>query len=258
MAEEKGNNQDGGLSQSNYYQNGKYMSYSQFKGFEECEAKEMARIRGEYKEPENKAYLMGGYVDAYFSGEAKKFSERHPEIYGKNGLKSDFVQCDRIIESVEKDDYFHSFYQGKAQVIETGEIAGVPFKGKFDFLTDSRIVDMKLMRNVDDIWVDGIGKVPFWKAYGYDIQAAIYQNLHLQNTGDRLPFYLAVATKEDITGKHIFRFSQQTLDSALAEVRAKAQRFQGIKEGWIEPRECGHCDWYRQSHKMSEADVMKI
>lgn len=246
------------LKESNYFDSKAYMSYSEYKDFKECEAKAMAKIRGDYKEPENKAYLMGGYVDAYFSGQEKKFTDRHPEIYGRNGLKSDFVQCDEIIKSIEGDDYFHSFYQGKAQVIETGIIAGVPFKGKFDFLTDDRIVDMKLMRNVDDIWVDGIGKVPFWKAYGYDIQASIYQYLHLQNSGKRLPFYLVVATKENITGKYIFEFTQKTLDLAMTEVKQNAPRYQAIKEGTIDPIECGHCDWYRISHKMCDEDIKEI
>ena len=246
------------LDDKNYYGNETYMSYSEFKSFEECEAKAMAKIRGEYVEPTNKAYLMGGYVDAYFSGEIKEFADKHPEIYGRNGLKADFVQCDSIIKSIEGDEYFHSFYQGKAQVIETGMIAGVPFKGKFDFLTDDRIVDMKLMRNVDDIWVDGVGKVPFWKAYGYDVQASIYQYLHLQNTGKRLPFFLVVATKEDVCSKHIYQFSQETLDSAMNEVKAKAPRFQSIKEGTIEPIECGHCDWFAMTHKMNEKDIKKI
>ena len=45
MEDSKGNNPIGKLNQSNYYSNNKYMSYSQFKGFEECEAKEMARDR---------------------------------------------------------------------------------------------------------------------------------------------------------------------------------------------------------------------
>ena len=246
------------LKGKNYFKDKSYMSYSEFKKFQECEAKAMAEIRGDYVEPPNKSYLMGGYVDAHFSGEEKIFADKHPEIYGRNGLKSDFVQCDEIIKSIEGDDYFHSFYQGKAQVIETGIIAGVPFKGKFDFLTDDRIVDMKLMRNVDDIWVEGVGKVPFWKAYGYDIQASIYQYLHLQNSGKRLPFYLVVATKEDITGKYIFKFSQKTLDSAMAEVKQNAPRYQSIKEGTIEPVECGHCDWFRQSHKMDDKDIKEI
>ena len=36
----------------------------------------------------------------------------------------------------------------------------------------------------------------FWKAWGYDIQGAIYQEVVRQNTGILLPFGLAVATKE--------------------------------------------------------------
>ena len=245
------------LTNSNYYKNNDYMSYSEFKNFDECENKAMATIRGDYVRPTTNAFLMGGYVDAFFSGEMQEFIKSHyGEIYMKNGKpKADFVKCDAIIDTIRNDDYFMSYYKGQSQVILTGRIANVAFKGKLDMLFDDKIVDMKLMKDTSDVWVDGIGKVPFWKAYGYDIQASIYQELVYQKTGKRLPYYLAVATKQDTPQKHIIRFSQDTIDSAMNHVMEKAPRYDAVKGGILKPTECGHCDWYYMNHKMSEADI---
>lgn len=246
------------ITKSDYYENHHYMSYSEFVGFKHCEARQLAIIKGEFVPETSKAYLAGGYIDAYFSGESKEFADKHPEIYGRNGLKADFVQCDEVIRVIEADEYFHSFYKGEPQVIETGVINGVPYKTKMDFLFDDKIVDMKLMKDTKDIWVDGVGKIPFWKAYGYDVQAAIYQYIHSQNSGKILPYYLAVATKEDTCGKYLFEFSAETLKSALEEVIALSPRYQSIKEGKIDPNECGMCDYYKKTHVMSGKDIVII
>ena len=54
----------------------------------------------------------------------------------------------------------------------------------------------------------------FWKAWGYDIQAAIYREIRAQNDGEIKPFRLAVATKETETDLQIFEFIDETLDEA--------------------------------------------
>ena len=43
------------------------------------------------------------------------------------------------------------------------------------------------------IWVEGQGKIPFVEAWGYDLQAAIYQAIE----GNGLPVIIAGATKGD-------------------------------------------------------------
>lgn len=169
------------LDKSNYYTKEKdqeFMSYSQFCQFRSCEAEALAELKGLWVEPTTKPMLIGSFIDAHFSGESKEFAEKHPEIFKKDGsLLSDFAHALDIIKVIESDPYFFSFYQGDAQVIETGMIAGVPFKIKMDTVTPDRIVDQKVMKDCSDVWTD-MGKVPFWKAYGYDVQAAIYQEVH--------------------------------------------------------------------------------
>jgi len=253
------------LNEQNYYSEEsdlQYMSYSQFKDFLECECKALAIVRGEYEKPSTTALLQGSYVDAHFSGEMEKFKEGHPELFKKDGsLKADYEVCDRVIESIEKDpELLENFYKGDSQTILVGEIAGVPFKGKLDMLYPDKIVDMKCMSSIDPIWDENERrKKPFYSFYRYDLQAAIYQELAYQKTGVKYPYYLAVATKEKTPKKYVFRFDQTVLDKALEEVKALAPRFQAIKKGEIEPKECGHCDYYYENHMFdSDFDVVEI
>lgn len=249
-------------NQENYYDKQSdydYMSYSQFCKFMKCEAEALAEVRREYEEEMTKPMLVGSYVDAHFSGEMDEFTKKHPEIFKKDGtLLSDFVGASKIIKTIEEDPFMLSFYQGDKQVIEVGQIAGIPFKIKMDSLYPDKIVDQKVMKDFDDIWTDAEGRVPFWKAYGYDIQAAIYQEIHAQNSGEKLPFYLVAASKQDSPDKRIIQFSQQTLDNALNLVRGMAERFDSIKKGKIDPKSCGKCDYCRMKKKMSEKDIVII
>ena len=47
------------------------------------------------------------------------------------------------------------------------------------------VVDLKIMRDFEPKYVDGMGKVNFIEAWGYDFQGGIYQAIE----GDHLPFY---------------------------------------------------------------------
>ncbi len=252
------------INEDNYYtpeSDMAYMSYSQFKDFLECEAQALAIVKGELAEPVTTALLQGSYVDAYFSGEIEKFKEENPLIFKKDGtLKADFEVCERVIKAIEEDEYLlNGFYKGNPQTILTGEIAGVPFKGKLDMLYPDKIVDMKCMASVDPVWDEKERrKKPFYSNYRYDLQAAIYQELLFQNTGKRLPYFLAVVTKEKTPRKLVYEFSQEVLDAALEEVKAKAPRFQAIKKGEIEPNECGSCEYYYWTHKLTVFDIKTI
>lgn len=48
-------------------------------------------------------------------------------------------------------------------------------------------------------WVRDLGYLDFIRFWGYDTQGAIYQETVRQNTGKRLPFYIAAASKEPTT-----------------------------------------------------------
>lgn len=240
----------------------KYMSYSQFKDFLECEEMALAIVNQAYVKPTTQALLQGSYVDAYFSGELDEFKENNPSIFKKDGaLKSDFEICNNVIQAVEQDQAFREeFFSGEAQKILTGEIAGVPFKCKIDMLYPDKIVDMKCMGSVDKkIWSDEEHRyMQFYAYYKYHIQAAIYQEIVRQNYGITLPYYLAVVTKESVPAKHAYQFSQDVLDETLEYVKERAPHFQDLKQGKAEPSSCGHCDYCKATHKFTIFDIEQI
>ena len=223
----------------------KYMGASQFKAFDDCEARALAELKGEYEREVTNSLLIGSYVDAHFEKTLDIFRARHPEIFTRNGdLKADFKRAEYIIERIERDPLFMEFMSGQKQVIKTGEICGVPFKIKIDsYHPGKMIVDLKIMKDMEPIWKEEKGRINFAEAWGYDIQGAIYQAIE----GNRLPFYLAVATKEVEPDIEIIEIPQHYLDAALEYVKQKVMRLQAIKEGDIEPARCEKCNYCRRT-----------
>ena len=207
MGEEKNE-----LTNDNYFSKEnrtKYMSASLFKEFEKCEKNALAMVNGEVEEKKSDALLFGSYVDAYFSNELEDFIPKHPEMFNsKTGeLKAPFKNIETVIEAIENDEMLLKYLSGEHQVIMTGEIEGIPFKGKIDsYFPDKIIVDQKVIKDFEPVWVEKVDdngnvrnvKVDFIEAYDYIVQGAIYQFLVKQNTGKELPFILAVTTKEEV------------------------------------------------------------
>lgn len=83
------------VTPENYYSpemNMAYMGSTQFKAFERCEAAALAELKGEYRPPSSAALLVGGYIDAWFSGELPLYQAQHPEIFKRDGtLKAEYV-----------------------------------------------------------------------------------------------------------------------------------------------------------------------
>lgn len=267
------------LTEQTYYgreASAKYMSASQFKSFMRCEAAALAEIRGEYIRPSTTALLVGSYVDAKLDGpEAfETFQLEHPEIFKKDGTpKADFVQAEEIYQSIVSDRLLSLLLSGKKQVIVTGKIAGVPFRGKMDSLLDSEIckiimqefpktvnvlggpfctgaiVDGKIMRDFLPVWSDSEWRKVNWvDAWDYPIQGTIYQKLE----GGHKPFILAAATKEAGTDKDALYIPQTELDAALRIVETYAPIYQEIKQGKREPVGCGQCEWCRRQKVLTE------
>ena len=245
------------LTNDNYYSNNEYMSASQFKDFLKCEAYAMAKINGEWIEEINNAFLIGGYVDAYFSDELEQYRFKHPELFNKDGsLKATYKIAEIVIERVKQDEYMMHLLSGQTQLIQTGIISGVPFKIKMDSVLDDTIVDQKIMKDTKDVWDDGYKA--FWEAYGYDIQLAIYQYIHAQNEGIMKTCKLAVATKETSPELAVYRFKQETLNNALEIVKNQAPRYHQIKLGLIEPVGCGQCAYCKSKMKLNESMEKEI
>lgn len=227
-----------------------YMGSTQFKRFMECESQALAIIRGEYIPETSTALLVGSYVDAYFSGELDLFKGKNPDIFTRQGtLKSDFQQAEQVIQRIERDRQFMEAISGGSQVILTGKIEGVPIKIKVDSLKPDRTVDMKIMRDMADVYdKENREWQPFWKAWGYDYQGAIYREIRRQNDGLSVPFGLAVATKErPEPDLDLLALPGPALDEALEIIKASIVYYDGLKNGLYEPERCGKCPYCRST-----------
>lgn len=229
-----------------------YMSVSQFKDFTKCEANALAKLIHLEPAETSTALLVGSYVDRYFEGTLEEFRSEHPEILKRDGtLKADYVQAEEIIKRIESDEMFMRFIGGRSQVVMTGVVFGYEWKIKVDSLHDDKIVDLKVMKDFEPIYVPGEGRQHFIEAWGYDIQGAIYQEVVRQNTGKKLPFYIAAATKEKVTDLAIFEVPQDRLDTALKIVEAKIDRVADVKNGFEKPNRCGRCDFCKKTKKLT-------
>lgn len=246
------------LTKSTYYTdeaNDRYWSASFVKGMLDCPARTLAELRGEYERPESDALLIGSYVDAYFSGakEFNKFIDEHPQIYNtRTGeLKSGFKQADAMIRRAENEDGFMEYLHGRRQRIFTGEIAGIPFKCKLDFITKNRIVDLKTVKDFEPQYKEGQGRIDFATAWNWPLQMAIYQEIVRQNIGEKLPTFLACITKQDPPDLAVIEVNQEVLDAELAVLKAKLPMLEAMRLGAVEAPRCNHCAYCRQSRTIN-------
>ena len=235
------------LNASNYYEPSPYMSASQFKAFLSCEAAALAEAERAFTREPSNALIQGQYVDAYFTGNVEEFRAGHPELFKKDGtLKSTFTACEAAINRIEKSETAMEYLEGEKQVIVTGEILGVPCKGKLDVLGDDRIVDLKCMRDFLPVWKDG-ERIDFIRAWGYDIQAYFYTELVRQQYGKDLPFYILAVTKEASPDLLLVEIPDWLIRSAGEVVKHYINRFDLIKKHEIEPRRCGKCAYCKET-----------
>lgn len=248
------------LTERNYYGESAsraYFSVSQFKDFLKCPAMAMAKLNGSYSPERGRALILGSYVDEMLTGTKRsqeKFIEaNYSELFKKNGEPyADIAQANETIARVQKQPKMMHYLKGKHQTIMTGEICGVPFKIKMDsYKPEEYIADLKYMASLRSPNLFE----PMVKYWGYDIQAACYQEIVYQNTGKRLPFYFDVATKEKPAHLALGQISQWDMDAALDVVKSNIVHFQKIKTGEIPAERCEdyNCDYCTSTAIITEA-----
>ena len=256
------------LTNVNYYSaaaNKDYMSVSQFKDFagtiahDACEVTALRKASSLIIPPKTTALLVGSYIDSYFEGTLDEFKAANPEIFkktGDKGLLADYRQANDIINRIERDALFSSYMAGQKQVIMTGKLFGIDWKIKMDsYHPDDKIVDLKVMKDMKPIWSDSCHRyIDFIRSWGYDIQGAIYQKIVEINTGKKLPFYIACATKETPCDIEIIEITQKYLDEAYAFVESHIQRVIDVKNGTVQPNACHTC-YYCKSDKVLSAPI---
>ena len=112
------------LTRDNYYTaeaDWAYMSCSQYQGWCECEAKQLAKLQGRWVDEPKEAFLVGNYFHTHFEGAAahEQFVQEHfQEIFKTRTLKdkatgqetivptgkrAPFEQADKMIQVAERD-----------------------------------------------------------------------------------------------------------------------------------------------------------
>ena len=245
------------LNQANYFSQeaeAYYTGSTQIKNFIKCEAEALAKISGEWVEEKSDALIQSSYIDEYFSGTLENFKLEHPEIFTLKGeLRSNYKQLDDIIAQTEKDDMFMKYISGKSQVIMTGEISGVPVKIKIDSFHEGKcIVDLKAIKDLKPIWNEELKvKENFIDYYDYILQAALYREIVRQNTGEKLPFVIAVLTKEKYSERALLNIPDDLMDEKLAFLESYLPHIKNLKEGKIDPTECEKCDYCKSLAKVN-------
>ena len=247
------------LTEDTYYgqESGKkFMSVSQFKSFQKCEAAALAEINGEYVPERGRALLLGSYVDEMLTGTKESqnefVEENRAELFKRNGDPyADVAQADEAIRRVKEQPLMLKYLDGEHQVIMTGEIEGVPVKGKFDsYKPNEFLADLKYLKDFrsPNFFENAISY------YGYDMQMAVYRELVRQNDGVDLPCYLVIVTKQDPPDVAVAEVNEFDLDMALTRFKANVRRFQDIKEGKILPERCdGHdCSYCRATKFLTD------
>lgn len=252
------------LTAENYFSqeaNREFLSVSQYKDFTgtlgrpACEEEALAKLNGEWEMEKSTALLVGSYVDAHFEGTLDVFKAQNPEIFMRNGgLKAEYRRAEEIINRIERDDYFMKFMSGQKQVIMTAELFGAKWKIKIDsYIENIAIVDLKVMENINKcFYVKDYGYMDFVQYWGYDIQGAVYQEVVYQNTGKRLPFYIAGVSKEKEPNIEIIQIDDQHLKEKLYEVEQNTPKIIALKNKEIEPIRCGLCDWCKHTKVLTK------
>lgn len=248
------------LNEANYYggeASRQYMSVSQFKNFMKCEAAAKAELDGSYIAERGRALLLGSYVDEALTGTKESFEkfceDNKAELFQKRGDKkyADVVQADEAIRRVREQPLMMKYLSGGHQTIMTGEIEGVPVKGKFDsYMPGEFIADLKYLKDFrsPNLFENAISY------YKYDMQLAVYRELVKQSTGQTLPCYLVVVTKQTPPDVAVVEVASYDLDAALYDFTRYVRRFQAIKDGKVEAERCeSHdCPWCRMSKVLTE------
>lgn len=241
-----------------------YLDVSTFKDFvgfpakEGCEYRALKRVNGEFEEPKSEALLLGSLVDEMLLGteeSIEKFKSENPELYSTRGatkgmLKSAYTKAYDMVDRAKKDKKFMSYLEGEHQKIMTGTLFGVDWRIKIDnYIENKAIVDLKTTASIrESHYAPDFGRrVSIFEWYDYLLQAAIYQEVVFQNTGNRLPFFFACVSKENPVDIELIWVDNQTLHERIygnefsEGIADQVDVVSKIIKGEISPRKCGCC-----------------
>ena len=254
------------LNHDNYHSNEAdrdYMSRSQYKGFLECEAREIAKLAGVWVEETNIAFEVGSYVHSWCQGTQREFVASHPNMFKRDlSLKADYIGADKMIECLKNDELISYCLEGEKEKIITAFLFGATWKVMLDVQNNERrrIVDLKTTKSITEhVWDEETRKkVSFVEAYQYPLQMAIYAEIERlamgRDEGDWSKFLIVAVSKEKFPDKAVINMTDpERLVKELAQVEANMPRILAVKAGIEEPVRCEGCDYCKSTKALTGA-----
>jgi hypothetical protein len=247
------------LTRENYHSNEanqQFMSVSQFKDFLDCEARALATVKGEYKEPHTNALLVGSYVHSAFeSDEAFQqfIDENNGAIFKTrgNGKYADFEAADRMIEALKSDKFAMFALSGEKELIFTAHLWGTDWKIKVDNINHQHrfFSDIKTTQDLHKrYWSEKYdGWVSFIEAWDYVLQMAVYRRVLQENLGQTYTPYIVAVTKENPPNKAVLHFDESRFDFEYEYIETYLPRILEVKAGKEKPNRCEKCDYCRST-----------
>lgn len=258
------------LTRDNYYTpdaDWAYMSCSQYQGFCECEARQMAKLQGRWVEQPTEALIVGNYFHSKMESEqaheefcqqyfdkifkTKTTKSRGTEITGKYAA---FEIADKMLETAYRDKTIKMLIDkpGEVEKIMTGTLFGEPWRIRMDKVFDdpAMILDWKTSADIYKLTYNPATgeRETFIESAGYMMRAAVYSEIWKQNTGSGKDpiFVIAAFTKQDPPGKGLFTLNHKDRYAwELDQIHERIQRIREVKRGIVAPRRCGKCDYCR-------------
>lgn len=252
------------LNKNNYFSqnaDSNYMSVSQFKSFKDCEARTLAKLRGEWQDNDKDALLLGSYVHSWNEEALEKFKLEHPEMYSSRGetkgkLKSQFLIADKMINTLANDELITRVREGQKEVVMTAELFGVSWKIMIDVYNPGvgTIVDLKTVRSIHKKYYnENTGKYEnFIQYYDYLLQMAVYCEVERINKGasNYLKPHIIAISKEEIPDKAIIFLGTDFIQDKLLEVEILLPHIIEVKKGRVKPQRCEKCDYCKSTQKI--------
>jgi hypothetical protein len=243
-----------------------YMSVSQYKLFKECESKALATINGIEEKKESDALLQGQLFEELVSGDSKLFMAQHPEMISSRGatagqLKSEYQKVLKSAEKFNSQKFFKDIIDKcDKQTILTGEIEGVKVKCKLDLFDkeSNSIYDIKCMSDFKEQWSSSEKRyIPWYYAWGYVLQLAVYREIVKQNFGEPKEVGLIAATKEAVPDIQALKIDPDLLDLELEEFKRNIKHYDNIKKGIDYAVSCGTCEYCKKIKEIKSFEEVK-
>ena len=250
------------LTSENYFSqeaNKEYMSVSQFKDFNRCQAKALAVLNEEIEEKDKECFIEGHLFETLLAGDKDLFFMQHPEMIAQKGptagqLKANYKKVVIAANKIAEQNFLKEIIDKcEKQVILTGTIEGIKVKCCLDLFDkeERKIYDLKCMANFNEVWnKEQKCYLPWYSSFNYDLPLAVYQEIVRQNFGFTCDAYLIAATKEDIPDIQSLHLNNEQLEEKLKLFTDNIELYNNVKKGIFAPERCENCDYCKNTKKI--------